>query len=68
MTYIENFEAELMKKLNSQEEATSIVRWISEKILESFRNGITAGRKGETVKRQGTSRRRDSFGNRPQAR
>ena len=37
------------------------VRWVSEKILESYRNGITAGRKGETVIRNGKSRRRGSF-------
>lgn len=62
MSYIQEFETELMRKLASSETAESIVRWVSEKVLESYRNGITAGRKGETVKRQGTSRRRGSFG------
>ena len=62
MSYISDFETELMKKLNSQEDAVSIVRWITEKVLESYRNGITAGRKGDTVKRQGQSRRRGAFG------
>ena len=28
-----------------------MVRWVSEKVLESYRNGITAGQKGATVKR-----------------
>jgi hypothetical protein len=67
MSYITDFEAELMKKLNGQEDAVSIVRWISEKVLESYRNGITAGRKGETVKREGQSRRRGAFGKPNQA-
>jgi hypothetical protein len=62
MSYISDFESELTKKLVSSETSESIVRWVSEKILESYRNGITAGQKGETVKRNGQSRRRGSFG------
>jgi hypothetical protein len=63
MSYITDFETELTKKLESAEDTASIVRWISEKVLESYKNGITAGQKGATVKRKGESRRRDSFGN-----
>ena len=62
MSYIKEFEAVLSKKLNGNEDTASIVRWVSERVLESYRNGITAGQKGETVKRQGESRRRGSFG------
>lgn len=58
MTYIQQFEAELLKKLNSTEDEASIVRWVSEKVLESYRNGITAGQKGVQVIRKGKSRRR----------
>ena len=58
MSYIETFEAELAAKLESGTEVTaSIVHWVSEKVLESYRNGITAGGKGAQVKRQGQSRR-----------
>jgi hypothetical protein len=57
MTYIEQFEAELLKKLNGTEDEASIVRWVSEKVLESYRNGITAGQNGAQVKRKGESRR-----------
>ena len=58
MSYIETFEQELYDKLNGSTDSTAeIVRWVSEKVLESYRNGITAGQKGATVKRQGTSRR-----------
>ena len=65
MSYIEAFEAELAKKLESPAEDTAaIVRWVSEKVLESYRNGITAGGKGEQVRRHGKSRRRGLF---PQA-
>ena len=62
MSYIEQFEAELLKKLNGAENTATIVRWVSEKILESYRNGIAAGQKGKQVIRKGESRRRGSFG------
>jgi hypothetical protein len=58
MTYIQQFDAELLKKLNSSEDTATIARWISEKVLESYRNGITAGQKGAQVIRKGKSRRR----------
>ena len=58
MSYIETFETELMQKLETGTESTAeLVRWVSEKVLESYRNGITAGQKGAQVKRQGESRR-----------
>ena len=66
MSYIKDFDAELLKKLESKEDTASIARWISEKVLESYRNGITAGQKGATVIRKGESRRRDSFGKKAQ--
>jgi len=62
MSYIEQFEQELLGKLNGNEDTAAVVRWVSEKILESYRNGITAGQKGATVIRKGESRRRGSFG------
>lgn len=62
MSYIEEFEKELIGKLDGQEDTAAIVRWISEKVLESYRNGITAGEKGTQVHRQGQSRRRGPFG------
>ena len=67
MSYIQQFEAELAAKLESGTENTeAIVRWVSEKVLESYKNGITAGQKGATVKRQGESRRRGQFGKKAQ--
>ena len=57
MSYIEDFEAALSRMLDSSEDTASIVRWVSEEILKSYRNGITAGQKGATVIRQGKSRR-----------
>lgn len=66
MTFIQQFETELAKKLEGTEETAAIVRWASERVLESYRNGITAGQKGAKVVRKGESRRRDSFGNRAQ--
>ena len=58
MTYIQEFEAELTKKLAGPEETAVIVRWVSEKVLESYKNGITAGKAGAQVIRKGQSRRR----------
>lgn len=57
MTYIEQFEAELWKKLQGAEDTAAIVRWVSEKVLQSYKNGITAGQKGAQVIRKGESRR-----------
>ena len=57
MSYIDNFETELANKLASGEESGSVIRWVSEKVLQSYRNGIAAGQKGEQVIRKGQSRR-----------
>lgn len=57
MTYIEQFEAQLVKKLQGTEDTATLVRWVSEKVLESYRNGIKAGQNGAVVKRNGKSRR-----------
>lgn len=62
MTYIQDFEAELQKKLEVSADSATIVRWVSQKVLESYRNGITAGQKGAKVIRQGESRRRGISG------
>ena len=62
MKYIEQFEKELHHKLNYTKDEEVLIRWISEKVLESYRNGITAGQKGAQVIRKGESRRRSSFG------
>ena len=62
MSYINEFEQELKAKLNGPEGEDAILRWVSEKVLESYRNGITAGQKGAQVIRKGESRRRGSFG------
>ena len=58
MSYINEFEAELYKRINGMSDEAAFVRWVSEKVLESYRNGITAGQKGEQVIRKGQSRRR----------
>jgi hypothetical protein len=62
MSYIADFEAELREKFDGPEDTDTIARWVTEKLLESYRNGITAGQKGEQVIRKGESRRRGSFG------
>ena len=36
MSYIESFEQELIAKLNGNEDNASVVRWVSEKVLESY--------------------------------
>ncbi|HWD38296.1 MAG TPA: hypothetical protein VG944_05570 [Fimbriimonas sp.] len=68
MSYIEEFETALGAKLESPLESTSdIVKWASEKVLESYRNGLTAGQKGTQVIRKGQSRRRGFAPNRQSA-
>jgi hypothetical protein len=63
MSYLNEFEQELKAKLNSAEGEEAIIRWISEKVLESYRNGIKAGQKGRQIIRDGKSRRRGNFPN-----
>jgi hypothetical protein len=58
MTYIEQFETELRKKYDEAQDEEVLFRWICEKVLESYRNGITAGQKGVQVIRKGKSRSR----------
>lgn len=58
MSYIDQFEAELAKRLDGAEDTATLIRWISEKVLESYRNGVTAGQNGTQVFRKGKSRRR----------
>ncbi len=67
MTFIQQFEAELTQKLeNGTDNTAAIVRWASERVLESYRNGIGAGQKGAKVMRKGESRRSGSFGKKAQ--
>jgi len=66
MTFIQQFETDLKAKLEGTEELEAVIRWASERVLESYRNGLTAGGKGAKVIRQGESRRRDSFGKKAQ--
>jgi hypothetical protein len=55
MSYIEQFEKELATKLTSGETGEAIVSWVSEKVLESYKNGIAAGRKKAAASRKGES-------------
>jgi len=55
---MEQFESELVKKLQGKEDTAAVIRWICEKHLQSYKNGITAGKNGKNVIRQGESRRR----------
>ena len=61
MTYIEQFETELRKQYNEAQDEEVLFHWICEKVLESYRNGITAGQKGAKVIRKGESRRPPAF-------
>jgi hypothetical protein len=66
MTFIQQFEADLKAKLEGPEQMEEVIHWAAERVLESYRNGITAGQKGAKVIRKGESRRRDSFGKKAQ--
>jgi len=54
MTYIDEFETELRKKLEAGEKADAIISWCREKVLESYRNGVT------TLRTRTRSPRKDS--------
>jgi hypothetical protein len=57
MSYITVFGEELTSKLESGTESMAeTVSWVGQKMVESYKKGITAGQKGATVKRQGASR------------
>ena len=62
MSYIDEFELEFRNRLEETDDTDTLVRWVSEKLLESYRNGIKAGQKGTQVIRDGKSRRRGTFG------
>jgi len=56
MSYIQEFEQELARKLESgTEDTAAIVRFVSERVLQSYKNGIQAGKKGSTIKKSGES-------------
>jgi hypothetical protein len=56
MSYIEQFEQELIAKLQGRGDIASVVRWVSEKVLESYKNGITAGRRVKRADGKGARR------------
>jgi hypothetical protein len=59
MTFIEKFERDMAGFLELDDsDSEAIIRWASERILQSYKNGIEAGRKGATVIRKGQSRGR----------
>ena len=62
MAYMQEFVAELRRQYNEAHDEEVFLRWVSEKVLESYKNGIKAGQNGAVVKRNGQSRGRGSFG------
>lgn len=62
MSFIDDFEQEFSRRLETEKVTDNLIHWASEKVLESYRNGLNAAKKGERVIRQGKSRRRGSFG------
>ena len=49
MNYMTQFQNELANKLSLQEQPRAIVEWVCEKMLESYKNGLAAGRKRAAV-------------------
>ena len=45
MGYMQEFEAELRKRLASGLTADDVVTWVKKKVLESYRNGLSEGKK-----------------------
>jgi hypothetical protein len=44
--FIERFEMELTRLLKERTETTAIVKWASDKVFESYRNGVEVGKNG----------------------
>jgi hypothetical protein len=42
--YIERFESELARMLKGPSTAEAIVKWASDKVFESYRNGVEVGK------------------------
>jgi hypothetical protein len=49
MTYIKQFEAEPRQKLEGPDKMEAVIEWIAKKVLQSYRNGVKAARKGAQV-------------------
>ncbi|HWX22423.1 MAG TPA: hypothetical protein VN578_21185 [Candidatus Binatia bacterium] len=49
MSYIKEFEADLVKKFESGEDWAALAKWVSDKVLESYKNGVAAGRKRKSA-------------------
>lgn len=47
MAYLEDFKAELKHKLERGEDVDAVAKWVAEKILESYRNGLAVGGKAK---------------------
>jgi len=62
MSYMQEFEAELKAKLQASPDDASLIKWVSEKVPESYKNGIRAGQKGTKIIRDGKSRTRGPVG------
>lgn len=45
MSYIKGFETELAKQLQSGMDQAALTKWVADKIVESYKNGLAAGRK-----------------------
>ena len=62
MSYVKLFEVDLATKLVKQGcpgDIGAVVHWVSEKVLESYKNGLAAGRK-RAAAGNGTKSEKDS--------
>jgi len=61
MSYLNEFEQELKGKLLSAETDESIIRWVTEKLLQSYRDGVRSGQRATVRIERGKSRPQGSF-------
>jgi hypothetical protein len=57
MSYIKEFEAELAKQLQSGMDQATLTKWLSDKILESYKNGVVAGKRAAAILGQAKPRK-----------
>lgn len=55
--YIERFENELARLLKGPSDAEAIVKWASDKVFESYRNGVEVGK---NARHAGKMRRKEA--------
>ena len=61
MSYMDDFERDLVNVLENAPDQKTVVQFVKNKLLESYRNGVSAGKKGLPAKTAGAGDRRPRY-------